>query len=180
MRAARIPSLVCAILTLSFVASRVHAESLEYTVKAGCLYKFVQFVNWPEVAFPDKASPIVIGVLGDDPFKDTLERIVRDREVDGRKVVVRHYKDAAQAREAHVLFVNLKGEQLTSAMKGLEGAPTLTVGETASFIEAGGVVRFATRDDKVSFDISANAGKKAGLKIGSQLLRVARVVDGKE
>src|SRR5690349_4141682 len=114
MRAAPSIPLAGAILALSFLTSSVRAESLEYTIKAGCLYKFVQFVNWPDGAFQDKASPIVIGVLGDDPFRDTLDKIVRDREVEGRKVVVRRYRDAAQAREAHVLFVNLRGEQLTT------------------------------------------------------------------
>ena len=35
----------------------------EYEVKAAFLYNFARFVTWPDRAFADKESPLVIGVL---------------------------------------------------------------------------------------------------------------------
>jgi hypothetical protein len=165
----------------SVIASaQVRAEdSIEYKIKAAFLYKFLKFVEWPPEAFHDKSSPVIIGVLGSDPFGDLLDQTVRDRDQDGRKIVVRRYTAAKAAREAHVLFINLPADQLPDAVKELEGAPVLTVGESLSVIEAGVMVRFVIRDEKVAFDINPEPAKKAGLKVGAQLLRVAHVVNGK-
>ena len=37
--------------------------TLEYKVKAGYLFQFAKFVEWPASAFPSADSPFVIGVL---------------------------------------------------------------------------------------------------------------------
>lgn len=166
----------CSIMQYSTSAD----ESVEYKIKAGCLLKFLQFVEWPADAFKDKEAPIVIGVLGDNPFGDLLEQTVKGRQVDGRKLVVKKFKDAQAAREAHALFIGMKGDSLATALKTLADAPTLTVGETDAFIKAGGMIQFAIRDEKVAFDINPDAGKKVNLKIGSQLLRLAKVVRTKD
>lgn len=170
-----------AAIAVAFAGTRAQAdESVEYKIKAGCLFKFLQFVEWPAEAFKDKEAPFILGVLGDNPFGDVLDQTVRDRNVDGRKVVVRRYKDAKAARESHVLFVGLKGEQLTNALIDLKGSAVLTVGECAVFIESGGIVRFVIREDKVGFEMNPETGKKAGLKIGAQLLRLAKIVNDKD
>jgi hypothetical protein len=179
MRATFLRFIGFAVCGLTLVFSYAYAkDAVEYKIKAGCLVKFLQFVEWPSASFSQKDSPYIIGILGDDPFSDILDDMVRDRVIDGRKLIARRYKDAKAAREAHIIFIGLKGEALANALTALEGAPALTVGETSSFIESGGMVRFVIRDEKVAFDMSPQAAKKAGLKIGAQLLRLARVVNG--
>jgi len=163
----------------SLALSALSEEALEYKVKAGCLFNFAKFVDWPANTFPDQNAPIIIGILGSDPFGEALGQTVQDREISGRKVVVRKYSDPQNAREAQILFVGLKGDLLASALKSLEHSSVLTVGENSSFTDAGGIVCFVIRDGRVSFDINPEAGKKAGLKIGSQLLRVAHIVSSK-
>src|SRR6185295_43487 len=63
----RILFLVILWLALSIFA---HAQSRfnEREVKAVFLFNFVQFVDWPMEAFAGPQAPVVIGVLGDDPF----------------------------------------------------------------------------------------------------------------
>lgn len=167
--------LILSLLLALFPTGQLRAEgSVEYKVKAACLSKFINYVEWPETAFKDQHSPIVIGVLGNDPFEGAIENAIRDREVGGRKVVLKQFKSAAEAREAHVLFIGLNGDKLKNAMKELEGSPILTVGEDANFIDSGGVVRFFIDEERVAFQIDNEAGKKSGLKISAQLLRLAR------
>ena len=54
----------------------------EYEVKALMLFNLTHFVDWPASAFGDDKSPIVIGVLGRDPFGHYLAecRPGRDRQ----------------------------------------------------------------------------------------------------
>lgn len=175
---ASLPGFCILALALALTSAReAQAEdSVEFKIKAGCLFKFLQFVEWPPAAFKDKNSPVIVGVLGDDPFDTVLDKTVEGRDIDGRSIVVRRYKDPKAAREAHVVYVGLKGEKLAAALKTLDGSPALTVGETSAFIDSGGAIRFVIRNEKVSFDINPEASKAAGLKIGAQLLRLANIV----
>ncbi len=64
----------------------------------------------------------------------------------------------------------------------LKNNGVLTVSDTQGFLEDGGIVNFVIEDNKVRFDINLTASEKAGLKIRSQLLRLAKKVikDGAE
>src|SRR5205814_5844176 len=41
----------------------------EYQMKAAYLYNFGKFIDWPPETLPANNSPLVIGVLGNDPFE---------------------------------------------------------------------------------------------------------------
>src|SRR6266550_1915909 len=62
--------------------------SPEYQVKAVFLFNFAQFVDWPSKAFPEPQTPLVIGVLGEDPFGPYLDETVRGEKVNNRPLAV--------------------------------------------------------------------------------------------
>ena len=68
------------LLTLATLAMSValHAQpaSSEYRIKAVFLFNFVQFVEWPPDAFASSTAPIVICVVGADPFGEALDQTV--------------------------------------------------------------------------------------------------------
>src|SRR6266849_10598591 len=68
------------------------SDSSEYLIKAGFIYNFAKLVEWPATAFSQPDSPIVIGILGDDPFGATLDRIVADKKINGRGFAVKRLK----------------------------------------------------------------------------------------
>src|SRR5256886_14496814 len=49
----------------------------EYQLKAVFLFHFAQFVEWPPAALPGDSAPVVIGVLGKDPFGADPDDILR-------------------------------------------------------------------------------------------------------
>src|SRR2546427_11844250 len=67
------------------------AISKEYQVKAAFLYNFSQFVVWPTEAFPEPKTPMVIGVIGEDPFGAYLDEIVHGEQVNNRPLIVQRY-----------------------------------------------------------------------------------------
>ena len=67
----------------------------EYAAKAAFLLNIAKYATWPPSAFPDSAAPIVIGILGDDPFGSILDRVVSGRIINDRRITVRHSKRAA-------------------------------------------------------------------------------------
>jgi len=55
----------------------------------------------------------------------------------------------------------------------------LTVGETESFLQEGGIINFAIRSSRVRFDIDLDAAHRAGIQISSKVLSLADEVHGK-
>lgn len=155
----------------------VRAEaSREYQLKAAFLYNFAQFVEWPASAFADAKAPIVIAVAGDDPFDGALDRTVAGKTVCGRPLTVRHVHRAEDVKGCHLLYVPAEGEQdLAALIHRIGVSPVLTVGETDRFMTHGGIVRFYQEDNKLRFEINADAAQRSRLRVSAKLLRLARV-----
>lgn len=171
-----LPLLLLGLVALC-ASSAAHAQTVsrEYRIKAGFIYNFTKFVEWPADRFDDANSPIVIAVLGDNPFGDTLATAVKDRLVNNRPIQVRLIKSADEIYDAHIVYVT-SGEEarLLSMPAALHGV--LTVGESAEFANVGGIIRFTLVDEKVRFEINQHSGEQAGLKLSAQLLKLATTV----
>jgi YfiR/HmsC-like len=156
------------------------SDSSEYLIKAGFIFNFAKFVEWPPTTFAQPDSPIVIGILGTDPFGTIIDHIVQDKKIGGRGFVVKRLKWGAEAkdlRECKILFVGASErahiDELVQIVKFL---PILTVGETPGFAEHGGVIRFVLEDNRVRFEVNVDAARQGGLTISSRLLTLARII----
>lgn len=151
----------------------------EYAVKAGFLFHFAQFVEWPDGAFHDAKSPLAYCTTGFDPFRGELDATLRGKVVGGRPVEVRHLKQAQDAQGCHILFIGEDQKlQVAAAVTFLNSAPVLLVGESEGFVKAGGMIGFSVEDSKVKFEVNLEAAQKAGLKINARLLTLAKTVIG--
>jgi hypothetical protein len=148
---------------------------LEYRVKAAFVFNFAKFVEWPPGT--GDSGPFVIGVFGSDPFGEILDTTVEGKTVRGRPLAVRRYISASEARGCDLLFVSAaETKHLPEILRNLAGRSVLVVGEGPELIRAGGAIGLIEEDDKVRFEINDTAAERAGLKISSQLLKLARRV----
>jgi hypothetical protein len=149
----------------------------EYQVKAIFLFNFSQFVDWPAASFADDRSPLVIGLLGSDPFGTTLDEIVRGETVNGRPLEVRRYNAVEQIDACHILFIERsQNERLDAVLAALKGRSVLTVGDFEGFARRGGIIRFVTVGNKIRLRVNLTAAQDAQLTISSKLLRPAQIV----
>jgi hypothetical protein len=169
-------SCVAFALALTMQLSHAAGEPLEYQVKAAFLLNFTKFVEWPPVAFDGADSPIAICVLGSDPFGSSLDQIVAEEVVSGRKVVVRRIKRPPQAKLCQALFISMPEKEVLNILSSL-GPGVLTIGEGESFVRDGGMIAFVVENHRVRFGINETAAETAGLKLSSKLLSVARSVE---
>jgi hypothetical protein len=148
----------------------------EYQVKAAYLLNFLKFVEWPEDAFADPLAPVVIGVVGNNPFGFALQQVTLGKTVQGRDVVVRHYHAREDLRGSHILFISSSEQKrLPEILSGLRGSSVLTVADMDRLLEAGGMIQFSLEETRVRFTINPNATNQTKLKLSSKLLSVARV-----
>jgi hypothetical protein len=149
----------------------------EYEVKAAFLFNFAKFVEWPPRAFPEASSPIIFGILGDDPFGAGLPAALERETVKGRSIRIEHYQPGDNFAGCHLLFVSRSAAgQAKEILDRTKGSNVLTVSETETFVAEGGMINFVLVDKSVRFDINPKAVANAGLKVSSKLLAVAHAV----
>jgi hypothetical protein len=168
--------IACALACVGSCRATAEGPTREYLVKAAFVFNFAQFVEWPAAAFADSTSPVVIGIVGDDPFQGALEKTVAGKTVGGRPLSIRHLKAGDDLRSCHVLFVAPSENGRTAEiLRRVEGVSVLTIGETDQFPWSGGVIRFFLEDNRVHFEINQDAAESSKLKVSSKLMKLARV-----
>lgn len=150
----------------------------EYMMKAAYLYKFATYVRWPDRAFADPNSPFVIAVFGPDPVGDSLRKIAAVKKIEGREIVVRHFKQLGHAGDFHILFMSraVDSKSQKAAIQQLTGRNVLSVGETKDFLRDGGVIDFLVQENRLRVYISQSAYEREGLWVSAQFLRVVTVL----
>jgi len=170
-----LPLVTLLVAVRGLTAQAVRAS--EYQVKAVFLFNFAQFVDWPSDAFPDSATPLVIGVLGLDPFGGALDQTVRDERLGGRRFEVRRYQNVDEIKTCHILFISRSdGDRPEAILAGLKHRPILTVSDADRFAARGGMIRFVSDRNRIRLQLNLAAAEAAHLTISSKLLRVAEIV----
>ncbi len=173
-------AVAAAALALAIAASggegaRAQPEPPEGAVKAGFLFKFGPFVQWPASAFETASSPFVLCVIGDDPFGAALDQASAGQSMGGHPVLVRRAPQVDRGGPAcHVLYAaGSKAQSPTEALAAVQGEPVLTVTDEDHGDGSHGVVHFVVQDGRVRFQIDAHAASENGLVISSKLLSLA-------
>lgn len=158
-------------------ADALGEESVEYRVKLAFIHNFTKFVEWPASSYSNPDAPLVIYVVGTDPFNADLEDELRLRKVGRHPLVIRNLKPGDAIGACQMVFISLSAQdQVASIVKGLKGSSTLTVSETQGFALKGGMINFAVEGHRVRLEVNPLAANRAGLKISSRLLNLATIV----
>ena len=160
--------IVFALVLAAPAVLRAQEVPLEYRVKAAYLFNFAKFVEWPDAG---ATGPITICVAGRNVFGDALADTVKGETINGRPLAVRLILEPQPG--CHIVFVP-RGAAASAYLRSARTSPSLTVGESPDFIEQGGIVNFTREGANVRFEIDSDAAERAGLRISSRLLRLAR------
>jgi len=165
---------------ISYSGSQVlhlNGEGVEYPVKLALLYNFTKFIEWPPDSYRDPAAPLTICIVGRDPFSIDSESDLRTRIVGNHPVKVLALKSIDSLNWCQMVFIPAtERSQAEKIVRDVKGSNTLTVGETEGFGGLGGMINLTVEGNTVHFEINQLAAQRAGLKISSKLLSLAKIV----
>ena len=161
-------------LLVEAAQAQTYSAQREYQIKAALLYRFVQYVTWPESQ--QDLEQIRLCVFGENPFGVMLDSL--DGKKSGEKTLkTQHLKSLDDAALCHLLFIGLSEEpRMSKILSALHPTGVLTVGETATFAQQGGMIRFYQTKNRIRFEINLKTVQQAELKISSKMLRLAKVI----
>jgi hypothetical protein len=169
--------LLLVVLLAPLCAVAQSERSAEIQIKAAFLYKFGEFVQWPEASFAHPDGPFAIGIMNADELASSLEQLVVNRTVHGRPVAVRRLRRGESPAGLHILFIGQsESARLGDILATARGHAVLTVTESENAIVSGSMINFVAEERKVRFDVALPPAERGQLKISARLLAVARKV----
>lgn len=164
------------IILAVMLSSHSYGVEKEINLKAAFVFKFCEYVSWPESSFRNDSSPIVIGVAEDSEGSLPIFRSISDNYKGSRPYSVQSVSVSDDLSRLHVLFLpsGLKGS-LGDYIGNTLNLPVLTITDE---IQSGkiGIINFQIVNNRIRFDISKVRAEKVKLKLSSQLLSVAHKV----
>lgn len=153
--------------------ARADSQQLnESRIKAAFVFNVARYVSWPAAS----NEPFVIGVLGRGTV-DSAWQELRGKTVHGRTLDVRKSDDLDDLLNCQIVFITAsKRKNLSQILLLLQDYPILSISDTEGFAQAGGMVHLIKEDDRIRFRINLAAAHRSGLKISSQLLKLAKGV----
>ena len=168
--------LFTAFIGLLLALPKAHAaksNQQEYEIKAAFIYNFAKYVTWPKETFVYKNKPLVLGILGHNPFGRQINKI-DGKLVHDRKLKVIAIKDYEQIKQCNMLYISpSESKNLDKIWPLLETEKILTISDMDNFAGVGGMIELIVKDDRIRFIINPQAAERAGLSISSQLLKLA-------
>jgi hypothetical protein len=170
------------IIVIAGIATPVYGDAptgsqLEYRIKAAFLLNFCKYVSWPSAAFDSANDPIIVCVLGESPIRESIDTIT-GKLVQGHALEIRFVSDPEDLSPCHLLFVgDLPDSTLYDIIARITGTPILTVSDRSNFVKHGGMIDLVKSGNRIRFLINPAAVENAGLKMSSQLLKLAIIYD---
>jgi hypothetical protein len=166
--------------------------SREIPIKAAYLVNFAKYIDWPDSAFADATSPIIIGILGTDSFGVLLDKLIENKVVKDREFLIKRFPTLDALDYCHILFIGEEkiamdssantqnpirwdSAEIKNLMEKLE-KPMLLVGDFNGFAEMGGHIEFKKSGNNIKFIFNLKTARQAGLDVRSSILRVAAEV----
>jgi len=149
-----------------------------YNVKAGFIYNFSIFTEWPEKAFDSPTAPITVYVKKNTAARDAFD-VLKNKKIKSRGFVIKEFDNVNEILPScHILYIDTSDKKTVEEIlrKSRDGT-ILTVGDMEGFARMGGIINFYTENNKLRFEINVKAAKRAQLKLSSHLLKLARIIE---
>ncbi|ACN17382.1 conserved hypothetical protein [Desulforapulum autotrophicum HRM2] len=167
-------------LSISAIGNAVSQSMEEYAVKAAFVINFARYTQWPDESFAGPTEALKLCVLGNKTIQSAFQAL-NGKKINDRTLDVHFLDKAEDAGQCDMMFIG-KGVDRTillDTLAAVTGKPVLTIGETRTFINSGGIINFFSRKGRLHFEINEAIARKNHLKLSSRLLKLAIIVGDK-
>jgi len=168
------------LIIASAIALPVYAaetlQLVEQQIKAGLVYNFLKYTEWPADRMPAPGDAVVVCLLGGDPFGGYLQPLA-GRTVNQQVIGIKSVPTVTEAQSCSLLIVHSNQQANWPDMQRmLAGKSVLTVSDMPGFAGSGGMIEFTRTNNRIGVTINTDTVTAAHLMVQDRLLRLARTV----
>jgi hypothetical protein len=162
-----------AVLTAPAVAAQEGIRLAEQDIKAGLIYNFLRYTEWPQGR---AGQPLIVCVYGGDPFSGRLQPMA-GRTVNQRPIQLRGVSADRDLDACAMVVINAEARNEWPRLRMyLSRRSILTVSDYDGFARSGGMLEFTRASNRIGVRVNVGAAEAANLAVGDRLLRLASVV----
>jgi len=166
--------LVVFIILIPIMSKIAYARNIsEYKIKAGFIYNFARFTQWPE-----STSHINICLYGKDNFGSYLDDL-NGKMINGKSIKTKRIRVLKSIESCNVVFLNITPPDkynFKRVLNKIKNKNILTMSDTKNATDYGVMVGLVIENGRVGFNVNYTEINKTELKISSQLLKLAKKV----
>ncbi len=157
--------------------SSKQAESFEYAVKIAFVTNFARYTRWVD----SSEKNIVLYTTSYRKLKPIFDK-QKNKIVNGRKLKLRALGSRTKIPDGCIVFItkDIETKMVALILEKTANRPILTIGEGAGMAEKGCLINLLLIKQKIRFEVNLVAVKKSGLKLSSELLKLAKIIKPKE
>lgn len=168
-------ALLLAVAFTAPVLADENVQLVEQEIKAGLLYNFLKYTQWPEGA-QSAGGKVVVCLFGGDPFNGHLQPMA-GRTVNQHAIEIRSVHSTQEMDACSLLYVHSDEKaHWPQLQKTLAAKDVLTVSDFDGFAASGGMIEFIRADNRIGIKINTDAVTAAHLAVQDRLLKLASTV----
>lgn len=146
-------------------------------LQAAFLINFARFTEWP----PSRtAGTLHVCVVGDAALVKAISAAGRGQHINGRDVRASALRSNDAIDDCHMLFTDRRvtKEEAAAMLTRARDLPVLTVSDDPDFAAWAGIIELTVDQGRMRFVVNATSARRAGLRLSSRLLGLAKAVHG--
>ena len=171
---------ILALVAANAYKSIAQDNAQEYILKAAFIYRFTDYVEWNN----NSSDVFSIAVIGESGITPQLLELARGKKIKNKRIVIREFESVNELDEQggvgsfQIIFVSRNFTQgIENITSKIGEQPVLVIAEQRNAVEKGSSINFFISNNKLKFEVNMKAVTKAGLKISSQLLQHAIIIN---
>jgi len=155
-----------------FIGCNLYSQN--YQLHAVYMYQFTKYIKWPDTK---NTGDFVIGVLGESPATEYLQKMADAKKVGSRNIILKKYSNAEGIGDNHMLFIGKNViDSVNQILPKIQETNTLLITEEEGFGLEGSNINFVERNGRLVFELNQNAMRREDLRVSSELSRLAIVL----
>ena len=167
---------LCLMIVLFLTPWISHAEtslniSQKQKVNAAAIYKFINFIEWPENSLNNPSLTICLqqNEQAFTPFKN--------RRVQSKTLILKVISAEEAIDECNIIYMNATSNTNTrQLLSKFKHHAILTISDKPEFLQQGGMIQLDAKNNRLSFGINRIAAQQENINIAFQLLSLADTV----
>ena len=163
-------------LLLTFAActgANCQTGNTDATLKAAFIFNFTKYIEWDN----DNDNSFIIGIVGPSGIDAPLTEIAKTSTVKNKNIVIKHFNSPDNIEYCNILFIPKAAPFSLLSILNRTSKGTLTISEEPGLAKLGTAFNFVLQNDRLKFEANLKTIYSANLKVSSQLLKLAIIID---
>lgn len=141
----------------------------EAALKTAFLFNFFKFIHWPV-----STDAFSLCTTDNDGLGDSLD-VLESKTIDDKPIIIQRGVAGKALKDCQMVYIS-HTDNTAKILRDLKGLAIVTVSDKPNFVDQGGVIGLAQKDNRLGFEVNLDTANANGIHVMAQMLKLAKRV----